>query len=360
LRKGGLWEDAKLELALAETRLYDAGSIELERRLNQAHTELDQAVRAEAEDPGLVLRMAKAEAELGRSQQVEALLERSTARQKRDPNTWVQSGLIRDRLGRTDRAAADFARAIDLLPRDRFFASPRSRIIVELAGHERIFSALLDARPDDEHLCIGKARYHALRDRWRLAAADYSRGIEPVPSPGTQAYYEYACALFLVGDKEHYRELIQTLSDHVDNTNDPRLAYELARVCTLAPEMTVEPERVIRGARLAANSEPLAWHSHVAGFANYGAGDYEGALRWVGDSLERAWDVGRLLNQLVLAMIHRRMGHAELSTTLFKESIHVCTEMDRGRVYGAVPAVFAADWMAIQIYRRQVESLFTN
>ena len=229
-----------------------------------------------------------------------------------------------------------------------------------MAGHEHIFSALLDARPDDKHLWIGRARYQALRDRWRLAAADYFRGIEPVPSPGTHEYYEYACVLFLVGEKVHYWELIQTLRDHVDNTNDPRLAYELARTCTLAPEMTVEPERVVRWARLAADSESPAWHSHVVGVAYYRAGDYEGALRWVGDSLERAWDVGRPLNQLVLAMIHRRMGHAKLSTTLFKESIHVCTEMDRGRVNGAVPAVFAADWMAIQIYRREVESLFTN
>jgi Tfp pilus assembly protein PilF len=98
----------------------------------------------------------------------------------------------------------------------------------------------------------------------------------------------------------------------------------------------------------------------VVGVAYYRAGDYEGALRWVGDSLGRAWDVGRPLNQLVLAMIHQRMGHADRSTTLFKQSIHVCEEMDRGRVDGAVPAVFAADWMAIQIYRREVESLFTN
>ena len=167
LRQRGLWEDAKLELALAETRLDDAGSDELQRRLARAHSELDQAMRAEAEDPGLVLRMAKAEAELGRAGRVEALLERATSRQPRDPNTWVQSGLVRDRLGRTDQAAADFARAIELLPQDRFFASPRSWLILELAGHERVFSALLDARPDDKQLWIGRGRYHALRDRWR-------------------------------------------------------------------------------------------------------------------------------------------------------------------------------------------------
>ena len=170
-------------------------------------------MRAEAEDPGLVLRMAKAEAELGRAGRVEALLERATSRQPRDPNTWVQSGLVRDRLGRTDQAAADFARAIELLPRDRFFASPRSWLILELAGHERVFSALLEARPDDKHLWIGRGRYHALRDRWRQAAADYARGIEPVASPGTDEYYEYACLLLLVGDKGRYRGLIQTLGE---------------------------------------------------------------------------------------------------------------------------------------------------
>jgi hypothetical protein len=87
-----------------------------------------------------------------------------------------------------------------------------------------VFSALLEARPDDKPLWIGRGRYHALCDRWRPAAADYSRGIEPVPTPGAHEYYEYACLLLLVGDKEHYRGLIQTLGDQVDKTKDPRLS----------------------------------------------------------------------------------------------------------------------------------------
>jgi tetratricopeptide (TPR) repeat protein len=360
LRQRGLWEDAKVELALAEARLSDAGSDELERRLAQAHSELEQAMRAEAEDPGLVLRMAKAEAELGRAGRVESLLARATSRQPRDPNTWVQSGLVRDRLGRTDQAAADFARAIELLPRDRFFASPRSRLILELASHERVFSALLEAQPNDGQLWIGRGRYHALCDRWRRAAADYARGIEPVPTPGMQEYYEYACLLLLVGDKERYRGLIQTLVDQVDKTKDPRLAYELARACIITPEMTADPERVIRWARLAAESAALAWHSHVVGAAYYRAGNYEEALRWLGDSLEHTWDMGRPLNHFLLAMIHRRMGHAERAAALFRESIRLYEEMESGRVDGAVSAIFAADWMTIQIYRREADSLFIN
>ncbi len=360
LRQRGLWEDAKLELALAETRLDDAGSDELKRRLARAHSELDQAMRAEADDPGLVLRMAKAEAELGRAGRVEALLERATAHQPRDPNTWVQSGLVRDRLGQIGLAAADFAQAIELLPQDRFFASPRSWLILELAGHERVFSALLDARPDDKHLWIGRGRYHALRDRWHGAAADYARGIELVPSPETHEYYEYACVLLLIGDKERYRGVIQTLAGQVDEMKDPRLAYEAARACIITPEMTADPQRVIRWARLAAESTPLAWHSHVVGAAYYRAGDYEEALRWLGIARDSPWNIGRPLNQFVLAMTHRRMGHAERAAALLEESIRLYEEMESGRVDGAVPAVFAADWMTIQIYRREAESLFID
>jgi tetratricopeptide (TPR) repeat protein/tRNA A-37 threonylcarbamoyl transferase component Bud32 len=358
LRQRGHWEDAKVELVRAETRLDDARSEELRQRLAAAQAALDQEMTAEAADPGRVLRMAKAEAELGRSQRVESLLERAIARQPRDPNTWVQSGLVRDRLGQTDHAVADFVKAIDLLPRERFLVSPRSRLLVELAGHERVFAALLQARPDDKQLWIGRARHDALRDRWHRAAADYARGIEAVPSPDTQEYYEYACVLLLMGENKRYRDLVQILRAQVDKTQEPRLAYELARACTVTSEMPAEPERVIGWARLAVETSPLPWHGHVLGAAYYRAGNYEEALKWLGHSLEGNWDMARPLNQFLLAMIHRRMGHAELAGAAFKESKRVYEEMEARRVEGAVPGIFAADWMTIQIYRRELDAMF--
>jgi tetratricopeptide (TPR) repeat protein len=360
LRERGHWEEAKLQLALAENRLDDAASDELQQRLARAYSELENARKAEAADPGLVLRMAKAEAELGHASRVEALLERATSRQPRDPETWVQSGVVRDRLGRTEQAVADFARAIELLPPNRFLGSPRSWLILGLAEHERVFSALLDARPDDKELWIGRGRYHARHDRWRAAAADYARGIEPVASPDTAEYYEYACALLLVGDKERYRGLIQTFAGQVDDSKDPRLAYELARACVITPELAAEPKRVIQWARLAAESAPLAWHTHVLGAACYRAGDDAEALRWLDQSQKGPWNMGPTLNQFMLAMIHRRMGHAKQAEALLEESIRLYEKMESSRVDGAVPAVFAADWMTIQIYRREAETLFTD
>jgi tetratricopeptide (TPR) repeat protein/tRNA A-37 threonylcarbamoyl transferase component Bud32 len=358
LRLQGLWEDARSNLTLAETHLSDAGSDELRQRLVRAHSDLDQAIRAEADDPAFVLRMAKAEAELGRAERVETLLQRATSRQPRDPNTWVQSGLARDRLGQTDQAVAEFGKAIDLFPQERFFASPRNRFIVALAGHEGVFSGLLEVRPNDSYLWIGRGRHHALRDRWRQAAGDYARGIEAVPSPDNQEYYEYACLLLLIGDKDRYRGLIQTLRDQFEKSKDPRLAYELARACIITSEMPVDPEHVIRWAQLAVDSEPLAWHMHVLGAAYYRSGNSKESLRWLGKSLEATWDMARPQNEFLLAMVHRQMGHAERAARLLRESIRLIEDMESRKIDGAVPSVFAADWMTIQIYRREAETLF--
>ena len=145
----------------------------------------------------------------------------------------------------------------------------------------------------------------------------------------------------------------------MNKTWDPRLAYELARACIITPEMMADPRRVIGWARMAADREPLAWHCHVVGAADYRAGEYEESLRWLGNSLERVWDVGRPLNPFVLAMVHRRMGEAERAAALLEESIRSYKEMESRRVDGAVPGVFAADWMTIQIYRREPDLLFT-
>jgi hypothetical protein len=181
--------------------------------------------------------------------------------------------------------------------------------------------------------------------------------MEPAASLGTGEFYEYACLLLLVGDKGRYRGLIQTLGDQADKSENPRVAYELARACIITPDLASDPRRVIRWARLAAEKESLAWHSHVVGAAYYRAGEFEQALRWLGESLKQTWDMGRPLSQFVLAMTHRRMGHDEQAAALLKDTIGLVEAMESRRVDGAVPGVFAADWMSIQLYRREAESL---
>jgi hypothetical protein len=71
--------------------------------------------------------------------------------------------------------------------------------------------------------------------------------------------------------------------------------------------------------------------------------------------------MGRPLNQFVLAMTYRRIGHAEQTAALLKDSIRLSEGMVESlQVDGAVPAVFAADRMTIQIYRREAKTLFID
>jgi Tetratricopeptide repeat len=117
---------------------------------------------------------------------------------------------------------------------------------------------------------------------------------------------------------------------------------------------------VIRWARLAAKSSSLAWHCHIVGAAYYRAGNFDGALRCLEDSLARHWDrVGPPLNQFLLGMTHRRLGHATRAAPLLGEAVRWCKEAEASRVDGTFPSVFAADWMTIQIYRREAETLIT-
>jgi serine/threonine protein kinase len=363
LRRRRLWEAARIALARAESRLDDADSPDLRRRLGQAQADLDYAIWTEADDPALVLRLAKAEAQSGRTERVETLLARVVAIQPAASETWKQRGLLLAELGQPDRAAADFARAVQLLPEDHFFDSPRSRLILELASYDRAFSKLLEARPGDHQLWMGRGRYHALCSRWRQAADDVARGIAAA-TPGTHEFYEYACLLLIVGDEERYRRLIQSLRRESGESKDPRLTYELARACTLAPEPVVDPGQVVKWARFAVESSPFAWHCHVLGAACYRAGDHAEAIRWLEDSLTRPWDpkgrVGRAQNQFVVAMAHFRLGHGAQSRARLDEAVRCCDELEASRIRGAVTYTAASDWLTIRLYRREAEALIVG
>ena len=56
-------------------------------------------------------------------------------------------------------------------------AVARSARALALARWDRAYARLLELRPDDGQLWSVRGRYHALRDQWDLAAADFARGI---------------------------------------------------------------------------------------------------------------------------------------------------------------------------------------
>ena len=76
------------------------------------------------------------------------------------------------RLGRFDESAADFAKLIELSPKNPGdFLFP---IYQSLAPLDEVFNLVVKLRPDDADLWVQRGRYYALRSQWDVALKAYS------------------------------------------------------------------------------------------------------------------------------------------------------------------------------------------
>jgi tetratricopeptide (TPR) repeat protein len=294
--------------------------------------------------------------ERGRWDEAEAALSEAVRIRPNFAALWLERGRYYAGRSQPEKAAADFARALDFAPEDRRWSSPRSAMILELARWEGAYSRLLELRPADGHLWTGRGRYHALRKRWDRAAADFARGIASAP-PDSQEGFEHAALRLLVGDIAGYREFVREMGRREGRTDDPIVAFILARSCILARDSVVAHEQVIRWAEQAVASERNAWYLHVLGAAYYRAGNYDEAIQRLGESNAGVWGEDRKAqNRLVLAMAYQRLGESTKARALLSEVAEMWNIIEAEKDDGAV-SMPATDWLPLQIYRREAEAL---
>ena len=277
-----------------------------------------------------------------------------------DASLWAKHGELRLSQSRWDEAAVDFAEELELLPEGRRWDSPRSVRALAMARWDRAYARLLELRPDDGQLWSVRGRYHALRGRWDLAAADFARGITSAP-PDSEEWFEHACLRLIVGDREGFRTFVQEMRRREGKTSDPFVAYVLARTCLMTAEPVVEPDQVIRWAEAALRDDRRPWYLHVLGAAHYRAGHLDQAIKWLEES-NTAWsnfntnDDDRLQNRLVLAMVHERLGHAAQARALLAEVERSWQRILAAKTDGAV-SLQTPDWLPLQLLRSEAEAL---
>jgi tetratricopeptide (TPR) repeat protein len=255
-------------------------------------------------------------------------------------------------------AAADFAQELDLLPPDRYWRSARSTRALEMARWAPAYERLLKLRPDDGQLWCARGRYHALRDQWDQAAADFARGITSAP-PESEEWFEHACLRLIIGDTTGYRAFVQEMRRREGQTTNPIVAYVLARSCVQSAEPGIEPEQVIRWAESTLRDSRPAWYLQVVGAAHYRAGHFDQAIKWVEESntaYSSSVSDADLQNRLVLAMAHERLGHAVQARALLAEVQRSWRRIETARTDGAV-SLFAIDWLPIQLLHREAEAV---
>jgi hypothetical protein len=98
----------------------------------------------------------------------------------------------------------------------------------------------------------------------------------------------------------------------------------------------------------------------VLGAAYFRAGQYDEAIRCLGESNAAVWGEDRKAqNRLVLAMLYQRLGESTKARALLSEVAEMWNIIEAEKVDGAV-SMPATDWLPLQIYRREAGALILD
>jgi eukaryotic-like serine/threonine-protein kinase len=276
----------------------------------------------------------------------------------------AQHAMLMVSQARWQDAAADFAQELDLLPRDRYWQSARSKRALEMARQVPAYEWLLKLRPDDGHLWCVRGRFLALRGEWERAAADFARGIASAP-PDSEEWFEHACLRLIVGDSEGYRAFVQEMRRREGQTSNPFVAYVLAQSCVVSAAPVVEPDQVIRWAEQAVKADRLPWYLGALGAAYYRAGQFDHAVRLLEESNRSYWAGGQhetdtdLFNGPMLALAHLRLGHTQAALESMRKFQQALRHIEDTRTDGAV-SLNNTEWLLIQLRRREAAALIDD
>jgi WD40 repeat protein/serine/threonine protein kinase/tetratricopeptide (TPR) repeat protein len=276
---------------------------------------------------------------------------RAAELKREDSYLWLESGRAAANIEEWEQVAQAFAKALALLPEDPSSTAGRASPCVELAEWDKAFARVVELRPKDQTLWLGRARYHAKRSQWEQAAADFARAV--ALKPPHYHWIEHACALLLTGHGDTYRQFCATAGEQADKSVEPFTAYILARTCALSPDSGVEPERIVTWARQAVTADRRrAEYLHALSAALYRAGQFTQVI----DTLEDAGDRMAISDQLILAMTHFRLGHADEA---HKQLDNAISDLEAMRPKSAENPVElpSADWMEAHIMCREARAL---
>jgi tetratricopeptide (TPR) repeat protein len=290
--------------------------------------------------------------ELSRLSEAEPQLAAMVEGKTTQPRTWVDRGTLLAQAGQPDRAAADFARALKMIPQDFQMFGPRATLCTELAKEPAAFDRLLTRRPSDALLWYTRAGEHLTQAAPKAAVADFVRGGEPPAT--TEFAYVYAAALLLKGDPENYARYVSHQAQLHGDSTAPFTLYVLARMAMLADRSPVSPHFILDWASRAAKQEPqFAWYAHAKGLAAYRAGDMATARRALEESQRLPWDDASALNQVALCLIDLREGHADSARARFARAR---ASLDPPPTIRRITSkAELLDWLEFQVLRPQIE-----
>jgi tetratricopeptide (TPR) repeat protein len=137
--------------------------------------------------------------------------------------------------------------------------------------------------------------------------------------PKNNVPFMEGCRLVGKGDQEGYRQHCARLFADRSDAGQPSSTYLLARLCVLAPDSGIDPAEAIRLCEQVAQKERTPWYLHTLGLAHYRAGQYDRAISRLQESAVN-WRAASV-SWLVLAMAHHRLGQTTLARRWLDQAV---------------------------------------
>ena len=178
-------------------------------------------------------------------------------------------------------------------------------------------------------------------------------------NPNPEELAGYASLFLLAGDIETYRQQSTRVFENHGNTQQTHTAYLVARICALAPDAQIDPSKLVQLAERAAQAKPAPHHLHTLGLVHYRAGQYDKAIEQLHKSMEGNWKA-QVVNWLVLAMAHQRLGHTDEAHIWFEKAARWIDNPDVPKSSNSgdrLRTLYPHDALACMVLRREAEML---
>jgi tetratricopeptide (TPR) repeat protein len=218
------------------------------------------------------------------------------------------------------------------------------------------------ARQGQSEQALAAYRRAAVDSAPAFAAAD-GKSAEPADP---MLWQERACLAVQIGDLPGYRKLCRRMLERFGQSKSSFDIGVLAYTCVLGPDALGNSQRALELAQQLTAMTPLGPDSHlwaalVLGLAHYRAGGHDKAVECLQKAVTDDPDWHKeILNWLVLAMAHQRLGHARESRQWLQKADNWIAGKTRetSPETGFVPPGWQwQDWLVVQFLRREAESL---
>ncbi len=196
---------------------------------------------------------------------------------------------------------------------------------------------LAESFPDDP---IADGAVLAHRGRRDEAAAAFARSFASGVPDRPDLWFEQAILRLAVSDAAGYRSACRHMLDVFHRTNEPTWLEFAAHAWALDPSAPDERAQALKLAERRASAMPSPWSDHVLGLALYRAGRFAEADARLRGSLDvhPGWDF-QVLDWLVLAMAHQRLGQPDEARRWRQQAENGVADRLRGRPSGDDRAV---------------------